>query len=272
MSVPRHWWDDPQLGEQRARFASRLKQAARPVLICDYDGTLAPFKADKMQAFPYAGIEDRLRRIHAGRTRLVLVSGRPVSELLQMMPLAAEIEIWGSHGREQRLPNGAYRLFEASAEHVQALGRIEAALHDAGYSSETERKSASIAVHWRNLEASEARELERQAREIFAGHAVHEGFAVMPFESGIELRVADRTKAHAVESVLAGARPGAAAYLGDDTTDEDAFGALGSRGLSVLVREAPRESLAGVWLRPPAELLRFLDAWLDASERLEQRR
>ena len=260
MSLPPHWFDDPALRDERTRFSSCLQTAVQPVLICDYDGTLAPFKADKMQAFPYAGITERMDWIHAGRTRLVLVSGRPVVELLQMMPLAAQIELWGSHGREHRQPGGAYQLFPASTEHVGALDQVEAALQAAGYGGETERKSASIAVHCRNLDETSARALEQEARRIFRTHAAQEGFAVMSFESGLELRVADRTKAHAVDAVLADAGPGTvAAYLGDDTTDEDAFGALGSRGLPVLVRDAPRPSLARFWLRPPAELLRFLD-------------
>ncbi len=57
------------------------------------------------------------------------------------------------------------------------------------------------------------------------------------------------------------------AYLGDDATDEDAFEAVGKHGLSVLVREERRTSAAEVWLRPPEELLEFLDRWIEATSR-----
>jgi trehalose 6-phosphate phosphatase len=56
------------------------------------------------------------------------------------------------------------------------------------------------------------------------------------------------------------------AYLGDDLTDEDAFAALGDRGFSILVRTEVRASCARFWLRPPKELLAFLDEWIAASK------
>ena len=58
------------------------------------------------------------------------------------------------------------------------------------------------------------------------------------------------------------------AYLGDDLTDETAFRAvnsLRSRGLSVLVRREWRQTAAEVWLRPPWELIEFLEAWIKAG-------
>jgi trehalose-6-phosphatase len=56
------------------------------------------------------------------------------------------------------------------------------------------------------------------------------------------------------------------AYLGDDLTDEDAFVALGYRGYSILVRGEVRASSARFWLRPPEELLGFLDGWIVNSQ------
>ncbi|MGH9571319.1 MAG: hypothetical protein ACRD4F_16865, partial [Candidatus Angelobacter sp.] len=56
----------------------------------------------------------------------------------------------------------------------------------------------------------------------------------------------------------------AAAYLGDDLTDEDAFQAINGRGLSVLVRPAWRSTTAQAWLRPPGELIQFLNDWIHA--------
>jgi trehalose-6-phosphatase len=56
------------------------------------------------------------------------------------------------------------------------------------------------------------------------------------------------------------------AYLGDDLTDEDAFVALGTEGYSILVRSDVRTSFARYWLRPPEELLGFLDAWIVNSQ------
>ena len=60
---------------------------------------------------------------------------------------------------------------------------------------------------------------------------------------------------------------GAVAYLGDDRTDEDAFEAIAGKGLGVLVRPERRPTAAEVWLKPPGELLDFLDQWQRRAER-----
>ncbi len=222
---------------------TRLAQGAPALLICDYDGTLAPFKADKMLATPYPGIAERLETIAALRgCTLALVSGRPVSELLT----------------QEVVPQVQESLDAAAAE-----------LAGEGYASALERKSGSLAAHWRNLSPTEQAAFGGQAQRVFAKHTAAGALAILPFESGLELRASDQTKAHAVEALLAaqlGASP-VAAYLGDDLTDEDAFGALGERGLSLLVRDEPRPSLAQYWLRPPAQLIGFLDDWARAASR-----
>jgi len=83
------------------------------------------------------------------------------------------------------------------------------------------------------------------------------------FDGGLELRPSGITKAQAVDRILCEMPSGtAAAYLGDDLTDEDAFVAIKGRGLAVLVRETFRDTCADIWLRPPDELLAFLRRWL----------
>ena len=71
-----------------------------------------------------------------------------------------------------------------------------------------------------------------------------------------------------VERALTELGDGAAiAYLGDDATDEDAFAALGERGLSVLVAPRPRPTFARAWLTAPVEVLEFLADWAAACSR-----
>ncbi len=260
--------------DEQKRFWTALAEAPGSLLICDYDGTLAPFKADKMTALPFPGVGERLEKIAAlPRATLALVSGRPVAELIMLYPPAARLELYGSHGVEHRSADGVYELSEARAPVRQALDAAAEELDRLGYGEALERKSASLAVHWRNLSLADQAGLAQAARGVFVRHtedsAGEDGLSVLPFESGMELRANNHTKAHAVEALLASecGEKAVAAYLGDDTTDEDAFRALGPRGLSILVREEPRPSLAGYWLRPPAQLIGFLDDWLRAAGR-----
>ena len=95
-----------------------------------------------------------------------------------------------------------------------------------------------------------------------AARALADGLELQAFDGGVELRPRGFHKGRVVERAFAELGPGAAvAYLGDDRTDEDAFEAIAGRGLAVLVRPENRPTRAEAWLRPPGELLDFLEEW-----------
>ena len=52
-------------------------------------------------------------------------------------------------------------------------------------------------------------------------------------------------------------------YIGDDRTDEDAFRALGQRGVGILVSEQPQATAANYWLHNPEEIEEFLQKITD---------
>ncbi len=268
-SVPAPWASS---AGARARFFRSVGRSERPLLICDYDGTLAPFQEDKMQAWPYPGVAERLRRIAAGRTGLAFVSGRPASELIELFPLAGDREIWGMHGREHRLADGQYRRIEPTDAQRRALDQAQSALEAAGWGPPmVERKTGSLALHWRTFQDQPAalQQAREAAEAAFAPHTGGNSLALLPFDGGLELRAEDHTKAHAVRALLAGSQPNAAAFLGDDITDEDAFQAIREHGgLPLLVRPESRPSYAAYAIRPPGDLLAFLDDWLAAAVRV----
>ena len=245
-----------------------LKAAPAPLLICDYDGTLAPFHPDKMQAYVYPGVAERLVRIASGRTRLAFISGRPIVELLTLLPQAADAEIWGMHGREHRTIQGEITRYEPTAEQRAAFDRAQQELTRQGFGNALERKVGSLALHWRDPSAlpGSREEAEQAARDAFAPFAGTHALALLPFDGGLELRTDDRTKEHAAEALLATADPVASAFLGDDVTDEDAFRAVAAHGgTPLLVRPELRPSAAHFALHPPDELLAFFDFWLQAT-------
>lgn len=263
-------WPKPWSGTQNEfEFRSHLNMARAAVLMLDYDGTLAPFKVDKMRALPYPGIAERLERILAQpKNRLVLVTGRPAAELKQLLPVANKVEIWGSHGREHLLPDGSYELNQITPRQKAVLDAIEQHLRATGHGESIERKPASLAIHWRMLSLDRQQELQLLSYQLFERFAAVSSFQALPFEAGLEFRTGDRTKADAVRETLSteNSSPMFAAYLGDDATDEDAFDAMRGRGLSLLVREEARATQADFWLHPPEDLLAFLDCWIEAAE------
>jgi trehalose 6-phosphate phosphatase len=184
-----------------------------------------------------------------------------------MLNLSSPVEIWGSHGREHRLPDGSYTLKEMAPAQMDALRDIADQISRAGFGEDVlERKPASLAIHWRTLDPATQQRLRQVALESFGAQDPGTGLTVLDFENGLEIRRDDVTKGNAVRETIAGLGEDIpVAYLGDDLTDEDAFRVLRPRGLTMLVREQVRESAAEYWLRPPERLLVFLDAWIDAA-------
>jgi trehalose-phosphatase len=246
-------------------FLERLHSASSRVLLLDYDGTLAPFVVDRTLALPYPQVPPLLVRIMAAGTRVVLVSGRPVRELLLLSGISPQPEIWGSHGLERLMADGHYQVSSVPS-HQDYLLAAETLLRDAGLESQTEVKPGGVAVHWRGLDPLKAERLAKEVPRIWKPLLDRAPLRMLEFDGGLEIRVAGAGKGDAVRVILNEAGPDAAvAYLGDDQTDEDAFRALKGNGLTVLVRPQSRPTTADVWLQPPHELLQFLQEWLRAS-------
>jgi len=131
-----------------------------------------------------------------------------------------------------------------------------------------EHKPGSLAVHWRGLTVQDANVVRGKVLLGWLPIADRACMTIDHFDGGVEIRMSDRNKTDAVRAVLVEMEVDApVAYLGDDECDEEVFRALLDRGLRVLVRPHWRETAADLWLRPPAQLLAFLNDWLEASRR-----
>lgn len=249
-------------------FFQRFRHAGPGLLLLDYDGTLAPFREERNQARPWPGVRSRLGRIRGARGPApVVISGRPVREVAELLGTEPAPEIWGCHGWEHRSPEGEFRRIAPGAEVAAALDAAHrwavARLPD----DRVEHKGAAVAVHLRGLEEDRVRRTEAQVSAAWkAVVGENPALDLHPFDGGLEVRAAARDKGTAVRELLAQRAPDVpVAYLGDDRTDEDAFEAVReARGLAVLVRDQLRPTEADIRLTPPGELLGFLDRWLDA--------
>ena len=246
-----------------ADFLKQLNRAATALLMLDYDGTLAPFQKDRDHAYPYPGIIPILDRIlQSERTRVVVVSGRPVREIEALLAPLANLEIWGAHGLEHQLADGTYQTAEIDSGVSETLLQAEEWLRGSGFAPMAEIKAGGVAVHWRGLPASEIERVQSRIHEGWSRFAKHPGLKLLAFDGGIELRTTRPDKGDAIAEILKTADASTpAAFLGDDLTDEDGFRVLNGRGLSVLVRSEYRETQARAWLQPPHELIDFLEQW-----------
>jgi trehalose-phosphatase len=251
-------------------FFGKLHGSQTGALILDYDGTLAPFCADRYRAFPYPGVSEGLFRImQGGRTRVVIVTGRPAEEILPLLGIFPFPEVWGLHGLQRLWADGICKTYPLCDDDRLVLDQATSWLDYQGLLDLAETKRGSIAVHWRGMSQEDASLIAEKVRKGWSRLTAHSRMTLLDFDGGVEIRLNAKNKGDVVRTLLEELAPSMpVAYLGDDRTDEDAFSALRDSGqaLTALVRAEWRESEAQVWIRPPKELLEFFERWMDCCQ------
>jgi trehalose 6-phosphate phosphatase len=207
---------------------------AHAAVLLDIDGTLAPIVRHAADAHVPEATRTLLIEI-SKRYRLVgCVSGRRAATARQIVAIGS-IAYVGNHGGELLRPGATSAELDpeltAWSERVRAFaGRVYTAEHQRAR-VRSEDKDAIAAFHWRGAPDEQA--AASLVREI-AKHAEDEGFAVHWGRMVLEVRppialdkglgvsallqsAVDRDHGPPVKSAL---------YVGDDSTDIDAFRAL----------------------------------------------
>lgn len=249
-----------------SKFFESLEISRSRALLLDYDGTLAPFVVQRDKAFPYPGVPEVLKEIIQERkTRLVIITGRGLEDIISLLGLEQTPEIWGSHGGERLLANGTRQRTPLPITNSHGLESALRWMHKMGWNDYVEKKPLGLAIHWRGVEPAKVEEIQNELLEVLPRFTVGTGLSIHAFDGGLELRSPEISKGEAVKTILGEMEDQTvAAYIGDDLTDEDAFAALKeccAQSVGVLAREELRNTKADLWVRPPEELLDFLRRW-----------
>lgn len=213
----------------------KLARAKRPLLFLDLDGTLAPIvKKPKRARIPVATAQS-IRRLRKLGVRVVIVSGRSVSGVLEIAKTPVDA-ILGDHGA-RLYEHGKIRAW-LPANHEQfkhAADRLEGLLFGTR-GVRFQRKERSLAIHL----LLPRRHGDRTAHRI-AALLRAEGLRVLYGHRILDAQLPGVDKGKAVLRWLRRHnRPDAVLYAGDDTTDEDALLALKGRAVTVAVGPRPR--------------------------------
>jgi len=243
-------------------FWRRLRLSKRKFLALDYDGTLAPFHPDPMQALPLPEIPELIQKLSERTdTTLAIISGRPLKEILELLGDLAVVVV-GSHGREMKKSDGSVTVMEPTEK--QRAG-LEAALHLAiqeSFEEHLEKKIGSIALHTRPLSPHRAGEIENIASAKWSVLAQKYDLECMGFNGGVEVRCTGRNKGDVLAELLDLQPSGTfSVYIGDDLTDEDGFREIKGRGIGIKVGESTTPTAASGFLASCEEVRDFLRAW-----------
>ena len=246
-------------------FLQSVGRAPQSLLMLDFDGTLAPFRKDRRTAFPYPGITSLLQEIRATRkTRIVIISGRDATEIIPLLAIEPQLEVWGCHGLQRIKVDGSVKFSALDERTGKALFVAKEWLVSQQLQNVAEFKTGSVAVHWRGLSENQAQDIHDRVMLGWAEIAQQYSLDLLHFDGGIEIRSMNANKGTVVGTLLDEMKSSVpAAYLGDDITDEAAFATINGSGLSILVGPEWRPTAARLWLRPPREVIDFLTRWLE---------
>ncbi len=248
----------------RALSAGRLDARIddrRPVLLLDFDGTLAPI-VDHPDDAAISGEVRGLLRSLASRYPLAIVSGRDRRDVARRVGIEGA---WyaGSHGFEIASPDG--EIFtraeaEPATRQLDDAARILAAKLGGAEGIVLERKAFTLAMHYRKAsEAEAAHAIERvvELADRFDALRVHWDLKVVELRPDV-----DWDKGRAVRQILAtivaDADRRVPIYVGDGPTDEDAFRALEDGGIGILVGAPMRPTFAQLRLHDQDEVVALL--------------
>ncbi|MEV6426396.1 trehalose-phosphatase [Nocardia sp. NPDC051463] len=246
----------------RPTIADLLSTEKLAVLL-DFDGTLADIVADPADAKPVDGAAAALAEL-AAQCPVAVISGRDLTDLRNSVGVSG---IWyaGSHGFELMAPDGTRHVHDAApgAEKTLAVaaGELRRRLRDVP-GVLVEHKRFAVAVHHRNVAAEDVNGVVAAVHE--AGRVA--GLRVTHGRRVVELRPdVDWDKGTALRWILEHLTfPVLPIYLGDDVTDEDAFDAVESDGLGIVVRHdetGDRHTAARFAVAGPRQVRDFLE-WL----------
>ena len=261
-------------------ISKRIEAALTPAFCLDYDGTLAPIVEDPTAARLPPGMRGLLREL-ANRHPTAIVSGRSMDKLLAWVNVSG-LYYAGSHGFEILGPHGSrlnYTFAESLLPSIQeALDKLTALLYGEIDGVMIEDNKFALSVHTRNVSSVDMPRLDALLEAALEEQPLlgrSEGKCVIELRPQVHWH-----KGRAVEWLLKNmceqmGLPGGAAertkmlvpvYIGDDTTDEDAFEELRERGNGIAIRVAERppmrsETAAEFWLRQ-TEVNEFLALFL----------
>ena len=243
------------------RLKAWSEEPGSVAILTDIDGTLAPIVPTPDMSEVSAELKGLLRRL-AGRYLLVAgISGRKTEDAFDLIGLD-EVVYFGNHGFEI-LRDGEVEVIPEALPYLERVQELERRAREelAPLGAFVEEKGITASIHYRNAPPEVG---ERSVRFVKA-EGERLGLRITVGRGVVEARPPVRAdKGTAVRALVEQYRPRRAMFLGDDTTDLDAF-----RELVALREEGVLDEILRVGVRSdegPPEIVSEADIVVDDVE------
>lgn len=259
-------------------------EGKRIVVFLDYDGTLSPIVSDPDVAY----MTEQMRSVVSEVGRCFptsIITGRSRDKVYEFVQLD-NIYYAGSHGMDIMAPSQPLEIrdskyhskavdrkgsklviYQPANKHLPEIKKIQKSLNEktaAINGVKIEDNKFCLSVHFRNVSDEDLSTLEEQVSSTMEEHP---HFRLTNGKKVLEVRPpVDWDKGHALEYLLdrlglASSNDVLPIYIGDDTSDEDAFELLHQKrqGYSIIVTSEPRETWAPYSLYDTTEVMLFLE-------------
>ena len=231
----------------------------------DIDGVLAPIVPTPDMSEVPEELRELLWRL-SQRYRVVAgVSGRTTEDALRLVGLE-EVVYYGNHGFEV-LRGGEIEIVPEAAPYEEAVEELEmkarAELEPLG--AFVEEKGITASIHYRNASP----EVGERCKEFVEREGERLGLRITVGRGVVEARPPIRAdKGTATRKVVEEYEPGKALFMGDDTTDLDAF-----RELEALREESVLSEILRIGVKSeegPPEIVSEADLVVEGTQGVEE--
>ena len=247
-----------------SKLDKKLKSNENILLFLDYDGTLSHFKKDPNKAYPVKGIKKIIKKIsELDFITITIISGRGLEDLKNKMSLNS-INYAGLHGLEMQDYNPK-NLNQNKIKHYINIIKKQYKNEIKSNQLFLEDKKFVLSIHYRNnfqdinnLKSSIHNLVDKKQFEVMNGRKI------------IEIKPKGWNKGKAVQMIRKKSfknKNPLEIYIGDDTTDEDAFSVI--NGFSIYVKNENKMSeKAAFYLNDPDEVYMFLNKFKNTLKNL----
>lgn len=216
------------------------QKAKKRCLLLDYDGTLVPFARLPQEAMPGKDLLSLLKKLSADKkNNVVIISGREGDTLenwLGKVPLTLVAE----HGASFKMKGGSWQFAApVSDTWKEEIRPVMQTFVSRCVGSFVEEKTNTIAWHYRNTHPDlgfvRSRELINNLSQLLQNTLLQ----VIDGNKVVEVRMSGFDKGVMARKLVQDLDPDFVLCIGDDTTDEDMFKALGDKAYTIKVSHGP---------------------------------